>query len=50
LITNIVGIMFDLKIIAQRLIASRSRKPPDYVGAPVFAAPTFEFALTHAAF
>jgi len=49
-ITNIVGIMFDLKIIAQRLMSVPIPQPPDYVGAPVFAAPTFEFALTHAAF
>ncbi len=40
---NIVGLMFDMKLTAQALTAVN-------VGGSKFAAPTFEFALTHAAF
>lgn len=48
-VANVIGLMFDMKIIAQRLMSIPIPQPSDIAGAPAFAAPTFEFAETHAA-
>ncbi len=44
---NIIGCMFQMKILAKRLMSTQLPSPPY---GTLFAAPTFEFVGTHAAF
>jgi hypothetical protein len=48
-VANVIGIMFDMKIIAQRLMSVPVPQISQIAGAGRYAAPTFEYALTRAA-